>query len=585
MSYQIGRLTTLNIDAEIPQTNLSCNFDDGTLCRWRSDSDLWLIGVNIPINSYQFIPHSSNTRHLISAEVEEYDDHRAMLSFSYWKTNNISKLDVCIVQQNAFICTYTTPDTVDNELQWIRQKITLSNSLSTPFKIVFRARNIYTPSDIVAIDEIEYNSNDSPKAFISSSISRNEIWEKILPNKRAIYTSCIPIQCTFINSSTCAWTLEAPWHQLEGNIAIDSEGEGLAKSGFFSVPAEAFFEMDVWMSDNALLTVLENMGNKLMIWSRKGSSYNGNGWYRLRIPLKESEKPIQLLLKGTVPSNNFITVSNTKLVNSNGNEIRCGMNTLNSIKSHFNNIERLTAFQQLYTNEIKSTTKILKEEDSKSTRAITNNIMQTQNFYNRTSFTAPMINSNYSLSSNPKIEEIRKPLLTNDKIGKFLKNQSALPFEIIDGSTIQQQHKLHSTLSLLPFRQHDGIDHKSVTIIHSLPSPIINQYTRSNVPVKHNIMKELNALQSQIGGQPALEMQLRQLAQRFGFNQVDAGQNLELLKSVMHSKGLKPKVSDLSVDIDQEQNKKLEPIRPINNISYFIPVKIPIVQKINDIVN
>lgn len=28
---------------------------------------------------------------------------------------------------------------------------------------------------------------------------------------------------------------------------MDSEGEGLARSGLFVVPAEAFFEMDVWM--------------------------------------------------------------------------------------------------------------------------------------------------------------------------------------------------------------------------------------------------------------------------------------------------------------------------------------------------
>lgn len=42
-------------------------------------------------------------------------------------------------------------------------------------------------------------------------------------------------------------TLEAPWHRLEGNIAMDTEGESQAKSGFFSVPADAFFEMDVWM--------------------------------------------------------------------------------------------------------------------------------------------------------------------------------------------------------------------------------------------------------------------------------------------------------------------------------------------------
>lgn len=32
--------------------------------------------------------------HLISAEVEEYNERQAILSFSYWKSNNISKLDV-----------------------------------------------------------------------------------------------------------------------------------------------------------------------------------------------------------------------------------------------------------------------------------------------------------------------------------------------------------------------------------------------------------------------------------------------------------------------------------------------------------
>ncbi|EFO24505.2 hypothetical protein LOAG_03975 [Loa loa] len=100
-------------------------------------------------------------------EEEKYEERRATLSFSYWRSNNISKLDVCIAQQNAFICTYTAPDIVGNELRWIKQKITLSNNLLTPFKIVFRARNIHTPSDIVAVDEIEY-SNYPPKAFSSS---------------------------------------------------------------------------------------------------------------------------------------------------------------------------------------------------------------------------------------------------------------------------------------------------------------------------------------------------------------------------------------------------------------------------------
>ncbi|KAL3997635.1 hypothetical protein ACH3XW_11705 [Acanthocheilonema viteae] len=554
ISIVIFHVMTPNINAEIRQTNLSCNFDDGTLCRWRSDSDLWLIGVNIPINGlYAYAKGGTAVLaegHLISAEVEEYDVRRAMLSFSYWKSNNISKLDVCIVQQNAFICTYTAPDTVDNELQWIKQKITLFNNLSTPFKIVFRARNIHTPLDVVAIDEIEYNSN-SPK--ISS-------------NKQAIHMSCIPIQCTFIDSS-CAWTLEAPWHQLKGNIAIDSEGEGAAKSGFFSVTGEAFFEMDVWMSDNALLTVLENVGNKL-IWSRKGP-YNGDGWYHLRIPIKASKEPIQLLLKGAVPTNNFIAVSNTKLVNNNGNEISCGMNTLNSIKPYFSNTERLTAFQQLHENQTKSTLMLLKERDSESIRAFTNNIIPMQNFYSGTSFTVPM-SSSYTLPFNPKIKEIRKSSVSKDKIGEFLKNHSMLPFEIINGSTIQQQqHKPNFTFSL-PFQQH--IDKKSIIFTGSSSNkpyterPIINQNTKSNASVKHDIMSELNALLSQIGEQPVLEMQLQQLVQRFGFNQIDAEQSLELLKNAMNS-------GDLSADVDKEQNKKPEPIRPINAPSHFIPAK------------
>uniref|UniRef100_A0A0R3RKF0 MAM domain-containing protein n=1 Tax=Elaeophora elaphi TaxID=1147741 RepID=A0A0R3RKF0_9BILA len=387
-------------------------------------------------------------------------------------------------------------------------------------------------------------------------------------------------------------TLEAPWHRLEGNIAIDDEGEGLAKSGFFSTPIEAFFEMDVWMSDKALLTVLKNTGNKLMIWSREGP-YGRDGWYRLRIPIKASKEPIQLLLKGTVPSNNFITVSNTKLVNNDGNEIDCDVNTVNFFKSHFNNTERLTAYQQLHTNQvklkdffgkpvnsdvnsIKPTTMISKGRDSEITHAFTNSIIQTQNFYSETSFTAPMISPNHTLSADFKIEQIQKSLLTNDKID-FSKNQSAPSFEIINSSTIQQQqHMPTSTLPLLSFPQHSSVDQKSITFTRSLTNkfyterPIINHYMRPNTPAKQRMMKELNALLSQIGGQSVLGMQqLRQLAERFGFNQIDAEQSLQLLKNVMNSKKLQSKITDLSVG---DENKKPEPIRPINAPSHLIPV-------------
>nr|CRZ24665.1 BMA-MAM-8 [Brugia malayi] len=419
--------------------------------------------------------------HLISTEVEEYDERQATLSFTYWKSNNISKLDVCIAQQNAFICTYTAPDLIHKELRWIKEKIILSNNLSTPFKIIFRARNIFTSADIVAIDEIEYNNN-SPKV-LASLISRNVVLEKISSNKQAISNSCLPIQCTFINSS-CAWTLGYPWHRLTGNIAIDGEGEGLVKSDFFMVPPEAFVEMDVWMSENALLTILENMENDLMIWNRKGL-YNDDGWYRLRIPMKTSKQPVQLLIKGTVPTNNFITISNIKLVNNDGNEISCGLSS-----------------------------KII-----------------------------------------------------NDPI----KQQGQ-----------QQQHKLNLTSPLLPFREHDGLTPEFATFTQPLPEkfyaesdfslgPIINQYRRTNASAKHSIMKELNTLLSQTDGQSVPGMQLRQLAQRFGLTGMNAEQSLELVKNFMNLKGLQSKIADGD---DQEQNKKPEPIRPINAPPHFISVKI-----------
>ncbi|EFO24507.1 hypothetical protein LOAG_03977 [Loa loa] len=86
-------------------------------------------------------------------------------------------------------------------------------------------------------------------------------------------------------------------------------------------------------------------------------------------------------------------------------------------------------------------------------------------------------------------------------------------------------------------------------------------------------MNEINALLSETGRQPILEMQLRQLAQRFGFTHINAEQSLELLKNLMNSKGFQSKIALLSANVDQEQNKKPEPIRPINAPSHFIPVK------------
>uniref|UniRef100_A0A915PNL1 MAM domain-containing protein n=1 Tax=Setaria digitata TaxID=48799 RepID=A0A915PNL1_9BILA len=538
-------------EAETQGTNLSCNFDDGTLCGWRSDSDLWLIGANISINSFQFIPHFSDTAegHLISAEVEKYDECEGMLSFRYWKSNNISKLDVCITQQNTFVCMYTAPDNeISKEFQWNKQTINFPGNLSTPFKIVFRARNIHTPSDIVAIDEIEYNINPA-KAFASLIPVKqtNTISEKILLGKQTIITSCFAVQCTFI-VSPCAWTLEAPWHHLKGNIALDSEGEGLAKSGFFQVPTDAFFEMDVWISDNAVLTILENLGKKLMIWRREGL-YDEDGWRRLRIPVQARKQPFQLILKGTVPSNNFITISNTKLVDATGNEIGCHVNPLlESIILHPNNTERLTAFQQLDINQMAPTVKILKDNGNESLRSSTSKLIET----NEIPFTAPMISSIYALPPKLRTREMWKPLSLNDKIKEVSENQSRFQPRITNDPNEQQQNKS----PLISFRQ-NGLDAKSNTSI---------QFSQNNPSAE---MKELNKLLSKIAGQPLLEMQLRQLAQRFRFTHIDAEQGLRMLRNFMDSKGFQFKTREPSTGVEEKRSEKPKPIIPVNAPSYF----------------
>lgn len=44
----------------------------------------------------------------------------------------------------------------------------------------------------------------------------------------------------------------------------------------------------------------------------------------------------------------------------------------------------------------------------------------------------------------------------------------------------------------------------------------------------------------------------------------------------MNSKDLQSIVTDLSAAADQKQNKKPEPIKPINAPSHFTPVKVPV---------
>ncbi|VDN07270.1 unnamed protein product [Thelazia callipaeda] len=527
--------------------DLSCDFDDGTFCQWQSDSDLWLIGSNVLTNFIQPIPHFTAQNglyayakggqgvsvegHLISTEIEEFNNQEAILSFRYWKSNNFCKLDVCIADRNAFVCTFSSQNELNKESRWIKQTITLSNKLTTPFKVIFRARNIYTPLDIVAIDDIEYRVNFF-KIHATTVLTK---LDEILTKEQARKTSCPAVNCTFIDTS--CQCLEAPWQHLQGNIAVDSEGEGIARSGFFMVPAESFLQMDVWMADSAILTVLEataSLGNWITLWTQSGLP-DRSKWNRFQIPLLVQTEAIQVILNGTVPINSFITVSNTKLVNRNGNEIGCGINSPDIEKSLQNNFslnkpERLIAFQQFYINQARSTSKTAQK-----------NVLQT-----KTATSKDEITKGHDLRDQISVPKpsINTPLLIdNEKRYKSLAKNDTSTLEL--NTQFPRKPPIYTRL-----HENSLAKQKAFEIFDD----------KSNSTSSNDTVKELGAILSQIGRQPLLEMHLRQLAHLFNFTQMDAEQALKMLKNLVKSKV--PQSS--AAKFFQAENDNLEPIRPIN---------------------
>uniref|UniRef100_A0A915B4H0 MAM domain-containing protein n=1 Tax=Parascaris univalens TaxID=6257 RepID=A0A915B4H0_PARUN len=168
---------------------------------------------------------------------------------------------------------------------------------------------------------------------------------KAVRSREMVTGSCYAVKCTFLDSS-CSWRLGKNWQRLEGNLAIDTEGEDSVTSGPFIVPIGAFFEIDVWMSEESRLIILEQAySEENVIWTRKGLS-GGNGWHRLRVPIRAFAYPTRVHLKAIIPPNNFITVSNTKLVNKDGSEIGCATDLIPIEPQHIEP-QRLTAYQQI----------------------------------------------------------------------------------------------------------------------------------------------------------------------------------------------------------------------------------------------
>ncbi|KAI6208692.1 MAM domain and Concanavalin A-like lectin/glucanases superfamily domain-containing protein [Aphelenchoides besseyi] len=141
--------------------------------------------------------------------------------------------------------------------------------------------------------------------------------------------SCKAVKCSFLET-TCLWHLGKHWKIGEGNIAIDQNGEDAARSGYFKAPFATFFEFDLWMTNDATLSIVQETrefgqpgADELSLFERHGME--NKGWHRFRVPLRPAFNPIRLLIRANLPtgSPSYATISNTRLVTANGEEANC----------------------------------------------------------------------------------------------------------------------------------------------------------------------------------------------------------------------------------------------------------------------
>uniref|UniRef100_A0AC35UA30 Mediator of RNA polymerase II transcription subunit 23 n=1 Tax=Rhabditophanes sp. KR3021 TaxID=114890 RepID=A0AC35UA30_9BILA len=368
--------------------NASCSFDEDTFCNWINFDDYWKTGEDVeldPIHSimnsptgvgkFAFIqkePANDQPGFLVSPELNTPPESTTKVIFYYRKNTNSPILDICVTRGDItqLRCIESVSD--KGPQQWILKNIRLPVQ-TEPFKIVFRVRNMRSIMDVVAIDDIIIetvpNNNGrmtvikSQKGTASSNINSGLI--KQIPTQQSgiefdvqpaavtravsrttppasrfnvgefpsfangvdifipdIGKGCKAIRCSFMKDN-CFWSIGKSWKRIDANLAVELPGTDSITSGFFLVPLGSFFEFDLWMSDTATIVVYQNVeGKQNNLFNRKGGLTN-NGWHRFRIPLQASFSPSSVSLQSLIGRNDFITISNVKLVNGNGEEVSC----------------------------------------------------------------------------------------------------------------------------------------------------------------------------------------------------------------------------------------------------------------------
>uniref|UniRef100_A0A0N4ZCY5 MAM domain-containing protein n=1 Tax=Parastrongyloides trichosuri TaxID=131310 RepID=A0A0N4ZCY5_PARTI len=557
-----------------------CDFEDADFCGWISFKDYWKITQNVELDAIHSInssptgvgsfvyiqkdPSVDDPGYLVSPEITTSPGYQTKIQF-YYRKNSISPiLDICVTKGDItkLRCLESISD--KGLQQWILKNIRLPDQIE-PFKIVFRVRNMQSIMDVVAIDQVniisipvnkngfrgikpqknsEQTINVRQLASLNTKVETNyEMDERKdtakiskspnLPKFNVgdfpsfaqgvdIFTpvegvrGCLAVRCSFMKNN-CLWTLGDGWKRIDGNLAVEKSGTESIHSGYFLVPLASFFEFDLWMSDSAKISIVQiNDNQEYVLFTQKGMS--SNGWHRFRIPLQAGFSPSTVSIRSTLTRNDFLTISNVKLVNNNGEEVSC--ETVQTEPTQKIVVQQIINKKQLSNNNMVS----VQRDQPMLTRL--NGMPVILPTPNSMTPIKPMKYNNFErLTSLQQINIVPD----NSKMGKPRIYPSSLKTTTDPPNVLPDLFKLGQQIPT---------EWKQKIINNIIPEETSKQEINTEEP---NIGKLL----SQIGGQPILENQLKQLAQRFGFTGINDPRAIELFQKFVNNPIVNQRMVDL----------------------------------------
>ncbi|CEF67716.1 MAM domain and Concanavalin A-like lectin/glucanases superfamily domain-containing protein [Strongyloides ratti] len=555
-------------------------------------------------------PSIDEPGYLISPEITSTQFSHITIQF-YYRKNSISPIiDICVTKGDItkLRCLESISD--KGPQQWIFKNIRIPDQIE-PFKIVFRVRNMKSIMDVVAIDQINIENIQTTKNGIrgikpqknndienvstkndkkltnlniknemeSEEKSNNYLKKNsktpqsfnfnvgefpsfaqgvdiFRPNEETS-RGCVAVRCSFMKNS-CLWSLDNGWKRIDGNLAIEKIGSESITSGLFLVPLASFFEFDLWMSNSAMVSITQTYDNhEEILFSQKGMS--SNGWHRFRIPLQAGFVPSTISIKAIINKNDFVTISNVKLVNSNGEEISC--ETVQTEPQQKISVQQIINKKQLINNYNKGSL----QRDQPILARLNGMPVILPTPITMTPIKPLRYNNFERLTSLQQTNLIHE----NTKIIKPRIYPSSLKT-----TTPSPKNDLSN---LFKFTQQIPGEWQQKIINSIIPGTNVDNKDVSEQKINNKQTLNIGKLLSSIGGQPLLENQLKHLAQKFGFTGINDPRAIELFQKFVNNPMVNQRMSEL-INNEISKNKNdlvnvktgVSPIIPINaNVKDF----------------